>query len=108
MASESGTESRCFKMIVPYVNVDGIASICLFTPQFARGEAHGIYMLRLLAETMSVGVWKNKHAVIMLDDAEFPPGVARQSRMARGVHIACADALSRLKACNSGDVSSRR
>ena len=55
----------------------------LLAPQFARGETHRVDVLRFLAEAMRVGVGKDKHAVVALDDAELAARVARQPRMRR-------------------------
>ena len=62
-------------------------------------------MLRLFALEMGVSVGEDKDAMVTLDDAEFSARVARQSRVANRMHIACAYALSKLEAHGYRDVS---
>ena len=79
---ESG--SGWLKVVVPQIDIDGILRRGLLAPQLARGEAHRVDMLRLLAEEMGVGVWENKDAVVAVDRAELAARIARQARMVDG------------------------
>src|SRR5260370_9783962 len=85
-------------MIVPQIDVDGIARRGLLTPEFARGETHGVEMLRLLALKMRVRVGKNEDAMIALDRADFAARVARQARVPGRIDIAAAHRLPHLEA----------
>src|SRR5258708_38819647 len=85
------------KVVIPHGEINRIARRSLFSPQFTRAEAHRVYMLRFLAEEMSVGVRKNKDAMIPFDRTDFSARVAWQARVTHWMHIAGANALARLK-----------
>src|SRR5438067_12595673 len=65
-------------------------------------------MLRILALEERVGVGKDEYAVVPLDDARLPAGVAGQTRMSCGMDIARAYALVHLEARSDGYVPSSR
>src|SRR5260370_25724770 len=92
-------------MIVPQIDVDGIARRGLLAPEFARGETHGVEMLRLLALKMRVRVGKNEDAMIALDRADFAARVARQARVPGWIDIAAANMLPHLEARYRWDVA---
>src|SRR5260370_41349505 len=92
-------------MIVPQIDVDGIARRGLLTPEFARGETHGVEMLRPLALEMRVRVGKNEDAMIALDRADFATRVARQARVPGRIDIAAANMLPHLEARYRWDVA---
>src|SRR5260370_24525106 len=92
-------------MIVPQIDVDGIARRGLLTPEFARGETHGVEMLGLLALEMGVGVGKDKDAMIALDRADRAARVAPQARVPGRIDIAAADMLPHLEARYRWDVA---
>jgi hypothetical protein len=76
----------------------------LFTPQLARGEAHGIDLLLLCAETLNIAVLKFLHVGIALDRPNFSAHVARQSRVSHGIYVSCAHALPCVKVCGGGEL----
>src|SRR6266851_1697674 len=65
-------------------------------------------MLRLLAEVVSVGVRKDKYAVVAVDDAELSARVAREARMTHGMNVARTHALARLEARRNRHVTAGR
>src|SRR6266571_1400621 len=65
-------------------------------------------MLRLLAEVVSVGVRKDKYAVVAVDDAELSARVAREARMTHGMNVARTHALARLEARRNRHVTACR
>ena len=64
-------DQTALKVVVPQINVDGVLWLGLFAPQFARGETHGVNVLRLLALEMGVGVRENKDSVVAVDGAQL-------------------------------------
>src|SRR5947209_4660981 len=50
--------SGVFKVVVPHVEMNGVALRGLFAPELARGKANGIDVLRLLADELRVRVGK--------------------------------------------------
>jgi len=55
-------------------------------------------MLRPLAVKMGIAVRKNVGAVDTVDNADCPPGIARQSRVSRRIYLPRAHALADRKA----------
>src|SRR5260370_25879532 len=92
-------------MIVPPIDVDGIARRGLLTPEFARGETHVVEMMRPLALEKRVRVGKNEDAMIALDRADFATRVARQARVSGRIDIAAANMLPHLEARYRWDVA---
>src|SRR5260370_17721999 len=85
-------------MIVPQIDVDGIARRGLLAPEFARGETDGVEMLRLRGLKMRVRVRKNEDTMIALDRSDFAARVARQARVPGRIDIAAAHRLPHLEA----------
>src|SRR5262245_29367608 len=70
---------------------------CVFTPQLLCGETYGVDVLAFLAQKMGVAVGKDVDAVISDDDADLAACVPRQTRVTRGIDVACTNALSHLE-----------
>ena len=81
-------------MVVPQVDVDGVLRRDLLAPQFARGKAHGVDVLRVFTEEVRVGIGKDEHAMIALDGSKFSARVPGQSSMTGRIEVARADALA--------------
>jgi hypothetical protein len=67
--SGSKLDSGALKVVVPHVEIHGIAPRGLLPPQLARGEPHRVQVLRLLAEGIGVGVRVDVDAMVQLDRA---------------------------------------
>ena len=80
------------KMVVPKIEMDGIARRSLFAPKLAGGEANGVYVLAL-GVTVGIGIREIVDAVIDSNRAYFASRVTRQASMACRMQIAGAHAL---------------
>src|ERR1041385_4039009 len=95
------------KVVVPHVEMDGIARRSALAPELARGEADRIEMLRILAAVVGMAVGKDVHAAVADDFADLAADVPRQARVADRMHIARADALAGLEMRLRGPVAPR-
>src|SRR5262245_66659738 len=69
------------------IDVDAVALWRFGSPQRPRGEPHAVAMLRPPALAGRRRVRKHEHAVIAVDHATPAARVARQPRVADGVHV---------------------
>src|SRR6185503_18479046 len=80
-AARRGRAVSCgLQVIVPEVDVHGVARGSLRAPQLARGEAHGVAVLRLAAEAVTGGVGEHPYAVIQHHLAALAARIAGQPR----------------------------
>src|SRR5262245_9913056 len=86
------------KVVVPQIDVEGIARRSLLTPQLARGEAHQVNVLRLVTPAQSRAVREGLHAADPLDHASLAASIAGKAGMAYRIDIPSAHPLARLKA----------
>src|SRR3954462_14613187 len=82
------SSSRDIEILLPQVEIDGIAGVGRLAPQLARRKAHGVEILRVLAFELGIRIGKDVRAVIALDRAQPPTHVARQPRVAGRVDFA--------------------
>src|SRR5262245_53714626 len=76
---------RRFQVRFPRIDRDAEATRCVVPPQLMRLEHDRIQPLRLLAETLCMGIRKYMSAVDAFDAAGFPSRVARQARVMRNL-----------------------
>src|SRR5687768_8614919 len=89
----------------PQIDVDVLVRLGSVAPELAGVESHAVDELRVLAEAVGVGIWKNHAAVDKLDDAAFAAGVAGQPRMARRVEVARHHGIAWLEAGRGAGVA---
>src|SRR5882724_11254631 len=106
--SADETESGWLKVIVPHINIDGVAPTCLLSPELARIKAYRVYVLWLFTKKVCVRVREYEDAVIPIDRSELPARVARQARMSHRIHIARAHALANPETRRSRCIPPRR
>src|SRR5262245_29883363 len=85
------------EILVPEVEINGIARGCGLAPQFPSGEPDGGKMLRLVSLIVRLRLGKEIDGTVAGDRAVLPARVARQPRVAGRVDVALSDALSRFE-----------
>ena len=60
--------SGVLKVVVPHIQMNEIADLCLRAPEFASRESNRVNMLPLLALEMRVGIGERVDAMIALND----------------------------------------
>jgi hypothetical protein len=68
---------RRIEITFPEIDVHDLLRLGGRTPELDGGEADAVQVLRVLAETVSVGVGKDVDAPLGGDDTPTPPRVAR-------------------------------
>ena len=90
--------SGAFKVVVPHVDIDGIARRGLLAPELARRETDGVDVLPLLAQKVRVGVGEVVDTMVTNDYAHPAARITRQARVPARMDVACAHALAYLEA----------
>ena len=85
------------KIVIPHIDMDGIARRRGLSPKLARREAHRINMLPLLAPVLSIGIRENNHAVVADDLAGLATRISGQSRMPHRIDVPCPNPLPYLE-----------
>src|SRR5688572_9325877 len=93
-AASAQALSGWLKVALPQVEMDTVARIGMLAPQFPRREAHGVEMLRHIALAVRAGIRQHVSAVMADDAAGLAAGIARQTRVSGGLHIARPHALT--------------
>src|SRR5215510_4455287 len=70
---------RGIHVIVPQIDIDTVLGRPLTPPQGTGCEAYTVDMLRLGTATVGIRIGKDKHAVIVVDNAMLTAHIARQS-----------------------------
>src|SRR4051812_35009109 len=78
---------RGLQIVVPQVDVDGVAGRGVGAPQLARGEPHAVDVLRPGALPGCVRIREDEHAVVDRDLAAPAAHVARQPGVADRVEV---------------------
>jgi hypothetical protein len=71
----------------PKIDQNALIRFRRIAPQFSCRDAHGVEMLRILAEAMRVAIRKDVCAVMRGDNAVFSTSVSRQTRVPVGVQV---------------------
>src|SRR3954467_973731 len=72
------SSSRDIEIVLPQIEIDGVARVGRLAPQLARRKAHGVKELRVLALEPGVRIGEDMRAVIAFDRAQPTANVTRQ------------------------------
>src|SRR5262245_50582630 len=92
------------QVVVPKVDVDGVAGVRIRSPELPSGEAHAVDVLGFPAEPGGVGVREDEHTMVPIDHAAPASDVAWDARVTRGVHVPRHDGVSGLELRRNGIV----
>src|SRR6516164_9917423 len=89
---------RRLEIGLPRLDRDFERGIAALAPQFTAVEYHGVEPVRFLAAAGDHRIGEDVAAADAFDDADVAADVARQARVADGMHVLHADAVADRKA----------
>src|SRR5262245_61338942 len=95
---------RGIHVIVPQIDIDTVLGHPLAPPQGAGCKAYTVDMLRLGAATVGLRIGKDKHAVIVLDNALLTAYIAGQPSVPGRIDVAHHNTIARFEPRRNLDI----